>query len=129
MCFGGTSKLQDTSQRICEYQQYIDKIVCTFIYVHMNYIWDPEKDAINRSKHGVSFKTAALVFDDPFHLSVIDRVVEGEERWRTMGQIGGLVILVVAHTYKEQDGEETIRIISARKATRSERRYYERQND
>jgi uncharacterized DUF497 family protein len=95
----------------------------------MNFIWDPEKDAISRAKHGGSFETAALVFDDPFHLSVIDRVVEGEERWRTMGQIGGLVILVVAHTYKEQDGNETIRIISARKATRSERRYYERQND
>ena len=95
----------------------------------MNFEWDPEKDAINRAKHGVSFETAALVFDDPFHLSVIDRVVEGEERWRTMGQIGGLVILVVAHTYIENDGKETIRIISARKATRSERRYYERQND
>jgi uncharacterized DUF497 family protein len=95
----------------------------------MNFKWDPEKDAINRAKHGVSFETAALVFDDPFHLSVIDRVVEGEERWRTMGQIGGLVILVVAHTYIENDGKETIRIISARKATRSERRYYERQND
>jgi uncharacterized DUF497 family protein len=95
----------------------------------MNFKWDPEKDAINKAKHGVSFETAALVFDDPFHLSVIDRVVEGEERWRTMGQIGGLVILIVAHTYKEQDGKETIRIISARKATRSERQYYERQND
>jgi uncharacterized DUF497 family protein len=96
----------------------------------MNFKWDPEKDAINRAKHGVScFETAALVFDDPFHLSVIDRVVEGEERWRTMGQIGGLVILVVTHTYIENDGKETIRIISARKATRSERRYYERQND
>jgi uncharacterized DUF497 family protein len=46
-----------------------------------------------------------------------------------MGQIGGLVILVVAHTYKEQEGDETIRIISARKATRSERRYYERQSE
>jgi uncharacterized DUF497 family protein len=95
----------------------------------MNFIWDPEKDATNRTKHGVSFETAALVFDDPFHLSVIDRVVDGEERWRTMGQIAGLVILVVAHTYKEQDGEETIRIISARKATRSERRHYERKNN
>lgn len=46
-----------------------------------------------------------------------------------MGQIGGLLILVVALTYKEQDGEETIRIISARKATRSERGYYGRKND
>jgi uncharacterized DUF497 family protein len=95
----------------------------------MNFIWDSEKDAINRAKHGVSFETAVLVFDDPFHLSVVDRAVDSEERWRTMGQIGGLVILIVAHTYKEQNGEETIRIISARKATRSERRYYERKND
>jgi hypothetical protein len=46
-----------------------------------------------------------------------------------MGQIGGLVILVVAHDYEEQNGEETIRIISARKATRSERRCYETKND
>lgn len=91
----------------------------------MNVIWDPEKDAINRTKHGVSFETAALVFSDPFHLSVMDHIVEGEERWRTMGQIGGVLILVVAHTYQEQNGEETIRIISARKATRSERRQYE----
>lgn len=108
---------------------YIDIYVCTIKYVHMNVTWDPEKDAINRNKHGVSFETAALVFNDPFHLSVMNRIVEGEERWRTMGQIGGVLILVVAHTYQEQNGEETIRIISARKATRSERRYYERKND
>ena len=70
----------------------IDIIVCTFIYVHVRQVQDPEKDAINRAEHGVSFETAALVFDDPFHLSVIDRVVDGEERFRTIGQIGGLLI-------------------------------------
>ena len=94
----------------------------------MNYTWDPEKDAINRSKHGVSFETAALVFEDPLHLSVLDRIVAGEERWRTMGLVNGLVILIVAHTYLEQDGQETIRIISARKATRRERKHYEEKN-
>jgi uncharacterized protein len=94
----------------------------------MNYTWDPEKDAINRSKHGVSFETAALVFEDPLHLSVLDRIVAGEGRWRTMGLVNGLVILIVAHTYLEQDGQETIRIISARKATRRERKHYEEKN-
>jgi uncharacterized DUF497 family protein len=94
----------------------------------MNYTWDPEKDAINRSKHGVSFETAALVFEDPLHLSVLDRIVAGEERWMTMGLVNGLVILIVAHTYLEQDGQETIRIISARKATRRERKHYEEKN-
>ena len=93
------------------------------------YIWDLRKDAVNRARHGVSFETAKLVFDDSFHLSVIDRVVDGEQRWRTMGQIGGLLVLVVARTYKAQDGAETIRMISARKATRAERRYYERKDD
>jgi uncharacterized DUF497 family protein len=94
----------------------------------MDYTWDPEKDTINRSKHGVSFETAALVFEDPLHLSVLDRIVAGEERWRTMGLVNGLVILIVAHTYLEQDGQETIRIISARKATKRERKHYEEKN-
>lgn len=94
----------------------------------MNLIWDSEKDALNRAKHGVGFETAALVFDDPFHMSVMDRIVDNEERWRTMGQVGGLLVLIVAHTYMEHDGEETIRIISARKATRLERKRYEEKN-
>jgi uncharacterized DUF497 family protein len=95
----------------------------------MKFTWDPEKDAANRAKHGVSFETAKLVFDDPFHLSVQDRVVDGEERWRTLGLIGGMVILIVVHTYIEHDGHETIRIISARKATKQERKRYEEKND
>jgi len=82
----------------------------------MDFTWDLNKDAANIAKHGISFQTAVLVFDDPFHMSVQDRVVEGEERWITMGLVGGQVILIVAHTYLEHDGNETIRIISARKA-------------
>lgn len=94
----------------------------------MNLTWDAEKDALNKCKHGVSFETASLVFDDPFHVSVKDRIVDGEERWRTMGRVGDMVVLIVAHTYSERDGEETIRIISARKATKRERKYYEEKN-
>lgn len=94
----------------------------------MNFEWDPDKDAWNYVKHGIRFETAAMVFDDPYHVSQLDRVVDGEERWRTMGLIGGLVIVIVAHTYREQNGEETVRIISVRKATKRERKHYEERN-
>ena len=94
----------------------------------MNFTWAPEKDAANSAKHGVSFQTAVLVFDDLFHMSVFERIVDGEEQWRTIGQVGGLLILIVAHTYSEHDGEETVRVISARKATRRERKRYEEKN-
>jgi uncharacterized protein len=91
----------------------------------MKFIWDPDKSITNKTKHGVSFETAILVFDDPYHLSKMDRVIDGEERWQTIGQVQGLVILLVAHTYQENKGEEQIRIISARKATKKEIKRYE----
>ncbi len=94
----------------------------------MEFEWDLSKDALNKDKHGIGFETASLVFRDPFHLSIHDRVVDGEQRWRTMGQIGGLLIIVVIHTYTETKGKEIIRIISARKATRRERQCYEKEH-
>jgi uncharacterized DUF497 family protein len=92
----------------------------------MRFVWDEKKNRANRLKHRVSFETAVLVFDDPFQLSIQDRHVGGEERWQTFGLVGGVVVLLVAHTYADEDGEEVIRIISARKATRHERARYER---
>jgi len=95
----------------------------------MRYEWDPGKDRANRTKHGVSFATAVRVFEDPRHLSVLDRHEAGEERWQTLGLVGGVVVLLVAHTYREDDeGDEVIRIISARKATRRERQRYEQED-
>ena len=92
----------------------------------MRFGWDEYKDRLNGAKHGVSFETVRLVFDDPLHLSVQDRVVAGEARWQTLGLAGHAVILLVAHTYRtEGSGQEVIRIISARKATPNERRRYE----
>ena len=90
--------------------------------------WDEKKNRANHAKHGVSFETAALVFDDPLHLSRRDREEGGEERWRTIGCVAEIVVLVVAHTYREEGGDEVIRIISARKASRSERRIYEEES-
>jgi uncharacterized protein len=46
-------------------------------------------------------------------LSIQDRNVEGEPRWQTMGLVGGVAVLLVAHTYQDDQGEETVRIISA----------------
>jgi len=74
----------------------------------------------------LSFATAVRVFDDPFHLSQLDPHRDGD-RWRTLGSVGAVVILVV-HTLPEESiiADEPIgRIISARKATPHERRAYE----
>lgn len=89
----------------------------------MKFTWDENKNQINQSKHKVSFETAQHVFDDPLHVSRQERVENGEPRWQTLGMVYGVVVLLVAHT--ENDSEETIRIISARKADKTERRIYE----
>jgi len=91
----------------------------------MNFAWDERKNRGNRAKHGVSFEAATLVFDDPHAVSVLDHVEQGEERWNTVGMAAGVVPLLVVHTYREDGGEEYIRIISARKATPRERKTYE----
>jgi uncharacterized DUF497 family protein len=93
------------------------------------FIWDEDKNLSNQRKHGLSFEIAARVFLDPLHLSVQDRIEDGEQRWQTVGQIDGLAVVLVAHTFTEDRpfGEpvEVIRIISARPATRKERKRYE----
>ena len=90
----------------------------------MKHTWDERKNRANQKKHGVSFETASLVFDDPFHISVQDREVDGEARWQTIGMFADLHVLVVAHTVDEDEDAELIRILSARKATRRERNRY-----
>lgn len=93
------------------------------------FVWDDTKSAGNQRKHGVSFESAALVFDDPLHITRQDRIENGELRWQTLGMAKGVVLLLVAHTWHETEGgEEFIRIISARRATRLERNVYEKCN-
>jgi len=87
--------------------------------------WDENKNTLNKANHKLSFETAQHVFDDPYAMSIQDRHVEGEERWQTLGLIDGVVVILVAHTYKEEGASEVIRIISARKATKRERQCYE----
>jgi uncharacterized protein len=89
------------------------------------YDWDEDKNQSNYVKHGISFQTAILIFDDPNVVSEVDRIVDGEERWQSLGVIGNLMIVLVAHTWRLQDSDEIIRVISARKATPKERKRYE----
>ena len=92
----------------------------------MRFEWDPAKDARNQEKHAISFSEAKEVFDDPLHVSVLDlRFSYFEERWITVGSTLGKQILVVANMFFNSDGEEVIRIISAREASKNERRQYE----
>jgi hypothetical protein len=90
----------------------------------MRFEWDEIKNRHNLKKHKISFESAKLVFDDPQALSDLEREVAGEDRWKTVGVIGGSVVVVVAYTYREEGDNEVIRIISARKASPSERRAY-----
>jgi uncharacterized DUF497 family protein len=88
----------------------------------MAWTWDPRKDAANQAKHDLSFELAAEVFNDPFHLSAPDPHPDGD-RWVTLGRVG-LLTLFVVHTLLEPDMANG-RIISARRATKHERRQYE----
>ena len=91
----------------------------------MRFAWDETKNRTNQRKHRVSFETAALVFGDPYHISRFDSEVDGELGWHTIGMARGVQVLLVVHaTLESDDEEETIRIISARKATPQERSIY-----
>ena len=93
----------------------------------MRWTWDPDKAVANRIKHGLSFETAVLVFDDPLHASKPDPHPDGD-RWHAIGLVGPVLLLVV-HTWPEEaESEQAGRIISARKATAHERRAYEEEN-
>jgi uncharacterized DUF497 family protein len=86
--------------------------------------WDENKARSNRRKHGVGFEDARLVFDDPYALAARDRIQDGELRWQTIGLVGGVALLPVAHTVREESGGKVIRIVSARRASKEERNRY-----
>lgn len=89
----------------------------------MVFEWDDEKAAANERKHGVSFVEAAFAFGDPLSMTIADPLHSvGEHRYVLLGQSVAGRLLVVVHVTPD---EVRIRIISARVATRSERRAYE----
>ena len=85
--------------------------------------WDPNKNEINKKKHGLSFETArevfydefAILFDDPDHS-------DEEDRFLIIGETKTEQLCIVSHCYR--DNENVVRIISARRATRAEQRTY-----
>lgn len=91
----------------------------------MRFEWDLRKAESNLRKHGVSFQLASQAFLDPLAHHGPITFVGGEERWSLFGQAGGALIYVAYATSGEGD-EERVRIISARRATGTERRELER---
>jgi len=69
--------------------------------------WDEAKAKSNYCKHGVSFKVATQVFDDPLCRTEQDRIEGGEYRWQTLGMVNGCLLLMVAHTAYFLTGKKT----------------------
>jgi hypothetical protein len=87
----------------------------------MNFEWDERKNQTNILKHGFSFADAWAIFDAPMLLDIDERTDYGEERWIGIGLLQARIVVVV---YTETN-DDTIRIISLRKALRNERDAYE----
>lgn len=89
--------------------------------MHMDIEWDPKKAASNLKKHGVSFEEAATVLLDPNALSQPDTSSSTEERWLLVGMSAQAHLITLIYTLR---GDERIRLISARRATRKEAKFY-----
>ena len=87
----------------------------------MQFEWDDEKNEVNIQKHGIDFADVHGMFQAPMLVDLDDRVEYGEKRWIGIGPFF-MIIAVIVYTER---GDETIRIISARKATKYERQRYE----
>lgn len=89
--------------------------------------WDPAKAQSNIAKHGVSFMQACAVLLDPLALTVFDAAhSQTEERWFTLGMDNAGKLLAVSHTYQHSGPiHVSVRMISAREATKRERQQYE----
>ncbi len=88
----------------------------------MKFEWDPNKAAKNLGRHGVSFEDATSVFGDPFAGTIPDPIHStAEARFVTIGMTSGQRLVVVVHT----DRKDRVRIISARPATRAEKKKHE----
>ncbi|MDZ7668312.1 MAG: BrnT family toxin [Gammaproteobacteria bacterium] len=83
--------------------------------------WDPRKGRENERKHGIRFSDIEPVFFDPSATTVEDTAARGEQRFITIGRDGFDRVLVVVYTIRDGD----VRLISARKASRSELKVYE----
>lgn len=92
--------------------------ICIFSIVHIT--WDPNKAEINFKKHGIRFSDAEMALYDPFAMTLEEHVVANEQRFVTVGSDAVGRIISVVYSYRA----DTIRLISARKATPTERKQY-----
>ena len=90
----------------------------------MKFEWDENKNRENMRKHGIDFADAIEIFRHPMLTSLDDRRDYGEDRLKSIGLLSSTVAVVV---YIEWDGENRIRLISARKALKHERKQYEKE--
>ena len=86
----------------------------------LQFEWDDEKDEVNRTKHGIGFEEAKVIFTHPVVTAQDDRRDYGEKRFISYGRTGRSVVIAVVHTMRLG----RLRLISARKANRKERRAY-----
>jgi uncharacterized DUF497 family protein len=82
--------------------------------------WDEAKNRENIARHGIDFADAHRIFERPMLVRIDDREDYGEDRWIALGQLGGLVVVIVF-----TDREERVRVISIRKANRREHAIYQ----
>jgi uncharacterized DUF497 family protein len=87
----------------------------------LKFEWDENKNQKNKEKHKISFETAEYVFLDPCARKKFDRIDNGEERLHIVGKILDITLVTVVYTTRN----ENIRIISARKANKKEKLFYE----
>ena len=107
---------------VCIYVVYIDRPMYPDVMGDLRFAWDPTKDRANRRKHGISFEEARSVFlDDGARIASDPDHSEEEDRFILLGQTYAGRLVIVVHT----DRGENIRVISARLATRRERKAYE----
>ena len=85
--------------------------------------WDERKNIVNIRKHGLDFADAQEVFDGPMLVKMDTRMNYGEDRWIGLGNLHGIVVVLV---YTESEDSDVIRILSIRKATKNEREYYQK---
>jgi hypothetical protein len=91
----------------------------------LRFTWDPRKARANLRKHGIPFVEALTVFFDEYAVEFFDDAhSEWEDRFLLLGMSSQLKLLLICYCHREN--EETIRIISARRATQSESRHYRR---
>jgi len=90
------------------------------IRINYRFEWDEEKNAINKSKHGVSFEEAKYIFNDPNTVEIYDcQHNMTEDRWKIIGMNGWGLLTVIC-----TENNKIIRIISARKADKKEEEVY-----